>query len=188
MTWWAETPENSLSQGDVITGVPVAVVLHPRTQLSKQAVKGFPEAWIPSAEWKPQNNDVGHLLGRGRVIPVIVITESCQLDKSETKGRVVVAPVYPMSGLRADEADIVIAQKRRSKMPLPDVPGNVGPSYADLRMATAVDQQFLPLTQRVAQLSKDGVARLQIQLIAFFTGIDAQGIHAALMSVVATPE
>jgi hypothetical protein len=81
--------------------------------------------------------------------------------------------MYPMSRLRAGEDEIVLAQQRRSKMPLPEVPGIGTSYYADLRAATAVDQKFLTLDRRVAQLSKDGCRRLQAQIFGFFTGLDA---------------
>ena len=181
MTWWAESPHATLSQGDVIRDVPVAVVRHPLAQLTRTTVKGG-EAWSPSGQWAPDEQGMGFCLGRGRVLPVLVITDSCQLDKRETKERVLVAPVYAIGLLRQEDQLTVLAQGRRSKMPLPDLP-NLGSSYADLRMVTAIDSKFLDVGRRVAQLSDEGVGRLQAQLVGFFTGVDARALFAALVSM-----
>jgi len=45
--------------------------------------------------------------------------------------------------------------------------------YADLRITSAIDRQFLDLTQRVASMSPESLGRLRLQLIAFFTRFDA---------------
>jgi hypothetical protein len=181
MAWWSAAPEPDLSQGDVIRDVPVAVVFHPLAQLTLASVKGG-QAWTPSATWQPntKDNGVGSLLARGRVVPVLVVTHSCQLDKGESKERVIVAPIYPLSATRPDEQSIILAQRRISKMPLPDVPG-LGPSYADLRMITAVDRSFLPTANRLAQLTTDGCDRLHAQLVGFFTNLDPNVLFAKLV-------
>jgi hypothetical protein len=181
MNWWATTPVASLSQGDVIGNVPVAVVVHPLAPLEKKDLVGQRGAWVPLQAWTPDKDEMGHVLGKGRLIPVIVLTESCQIDKNESKGRVIVAPIYSAQRLRDDnERALVWGQQRRSKMPLDAVP-TIGASYADLRMTTAIDQRFLDVNNRIAQLSEDGVRRLQMQLLAFFTGLRTETLFSAAL-------
>jgi hypothetical protein len=167
--WWDATPDPRLSQGDIVNHVPVAVVLHPLTQLSQN--KGD-TVWRDSAMWTPNKEGVGNLLSRGRVMPVLVLSHECEIDKNESKGRVVVAPIAPLTNLREDEQENVLAQRRFSKMPLPEVP-TLGSCYADLRLTAAVDRQYLDVARRIASLSDAAVGRLRLQLIAFFTRLDA---------------
>jgi len=190
MSWWAATPTASLSQGDVIGDVPVAVVVHPLAQLTRQDAQRLGSVWVPSPTWQPDHQGMGNLLAKGRVIPVIVLTESCQLDKKESKDRVIIAPVYPASGLGPEEQAMLWAQQRKSKLPLPEAPqiAQIGPSYADLRMTTAIDVKYLDVGHRIAQLSQEGVHRLQMQLLAFFTGLDTRALLAAAMSLSQGPE
>ncbi len=70
------------------------------------------------------------------------------------------------------DREMVLAQKRHSKMPLPGVP-SLGDCYADLRMTTAVNRDHLDVKKRLASLSEAGVGRLRLQLIAFFTRLQA---------------
>lgn len=186
MSWWATTPVASLSQGDVIGNVPVAVVVHPLAALAKRDVPGQKGAWVPLEAWTPDRQEMGYALSKGRVIPVVVLSESCQLDKKETIGRVIVAPVFSAEKLREDERQLLWDQKRRSKLPLPEAP-TIGPSYADLRLTTAVDLKYLDTANRVCQLNEQGVRRLQMQLLAFFTGLETEKLFEVALAATQEP-
>ncbi len=90
--WWEATPDLRLSQGDVITYVPVVVASHRLVQLT--AEKGG-DLWRGSNQWAPPERDSGvaNALARGRLGAVVVLSHDCELDKNEKNARVVVAPV-----------------------------------------------------------------------------------------------
>jgi hypothetical protein len=164
--WWQSTPEVRLSQGDVVTHVPFGAVKHPLTQYSKK--NGVSQT---STEWAPDNPEgVADAIARVRKGAAMVLSHECEIDKG--KKRVLVAPMTPLTTLRPDERDIVIAQRSHSKLILPDVP-LLGDCFLDLRFTTTVDREFLGLDKRIASLSEEALGRLRLQLISFFTRLDA---------------
>jgi hypothetical protein len=152
--WWEAKPDDRLSQGDIVTQ-------------NKGEV-----AWRESTEWTPNREGAGNVLARGRVGAVIVLSHDCELDKQERRRRVVVAPVLTVSDLPEAEREQVLAQRKVSRVVLPDVP-LLGTGYADLRLIMSVDRDFLPLERRVGSLTPEGVGQLRLQMIAFFTRLDA---------------
>jgi hypothetical protein len=179
MSWWALTPAPALSQGDVIPDVPVAVVRYPVTGVKIEILPGTKKAWVEVPEPIADHNGVAPMLARGSVVPVLVLTDSCQLDKRETKDRVIVAPVLRADRLPPQDQERIWAQTRKSKFPLQLLP-ELGDCYADLRVITAIDRRFLDAERRLAQLSPAGVIRLQAQLVGFFTGLSDEALERLL--------
>jgi hypothetical protein len=95
------------------------------------------------------------MLGRGRVGAVIVLSHDCELDKKESRKRVVVAPLTAVATLPEAERAAVIAQCKHSRMVLPGVP-SLGWCYADLRLTAAIDRDFIDLEKRLVSLSELG--------------------------------
>lgn len=80
-----------------------------------------------------------------------------------------VAPVALLSTISdAHTRDKILRQERIALMPLPEVP-NFGTSYVDFRSLAFIDRGAIDECKRTASMSDEGVARLQVQLIAFFT-------------------
>jgi hypothetical protein len=169
MTWWRDARDSRLWQGDIIAEVPVAVALYPLTQLTRNKDQ---KDWGESLSWTPNREGVANLIARGRRANVIVLSHECEIDKNESKGRVTVAPVIPIDRLSDEERDRVWSQRRLCKMPLPEIP-NLGSCYGDLRQISAVDRQYVQTKNRLASISDEGLGRLRLQLIAFFTRLDA---------------
>lgn len=166
MPWWGPL-EDKLSQGDVLSAIPFGAVLHPTTYLAKRTVK--PNVF----QWAPTDQVEEHTLARGRGAPCIVLSHSCELDKDEKKGRVIVAPIAPIDRVtEAAARDAILAQRRFSMLPLPDIP-NMGTFYADLRVMTSVYRAHCNDAKRVASMSDEGRFRLAVQLVAFFGRQDA---------------
>ena len=101
-----------------------------------------------------------------------VVSHDCDIDKEEKLARVLVAQMARLDGLpEADRDAMVQRQTRRSKMPLPDVPG-LGDYYADLRLISPVPLSFLGHDQRLASMSEAGGIRLRVQLVTSSRGFD----------------
>ena len=173
--WWDSSPDPGLSQGDIITDVPVSVVFFPLTPLAQQ--KGA-EDWRPQSAWTPNREGVGNVLARGRVGAVLVLSHECELDKPGVN-RVAVAPIGSLDAVQEPHRTNILAQENYSKMPLPAAPV-LGNSYADLRLTTTVDRAFLDVKKRVASLSEKGIGRLRLQIIAHYTRADARSLLEAL--------
>jgi hypothetical protein len=173
---------DNLSQGDIVQGVPWAVLEYPLTvcrQTGKQN-DGATQAWFrPIAGAKPpafhKGPEIIHALGREPGLG-IVIWEDCQIDKmrnqqqDERKWFVAVAPVVPMSIVQSEDHRQAIRDlRRRAFFPLPALPALAVPeSYVDLRLMWPVRQSML--TDRVTTLSPESRSALYGHLLRFLTG------------------
>lgn len=161
--WWSEVPQAKLSQGDVIDGVVIAVIAHPPQRVAKQTVSGGRQAWIEES-----GADGEHWIARGTPRLVLVLSHSCELDKNEKKGRVLVAPVSPAAQISDPTIrTAVFANQRKSLVPLPDLPGH-GDHYCDLRLIGTVDRRVLESASKIASLSDPAVEHLHVRLVMFF--------------------
>lgn len=165
-SWWLDVPDPRLSQGDVVTGIPFAALAYPPTHVHKQVVKGGLAAWVETPE--EQRKPAGYFVAKGkRSALVLVLSHSCELDKNERKGRVVVCEASPADRLQGEARDVVFAQRRRSLMPLPGVP-ELGDYYADLRTIQTVDRRIVETGTRASSMTDEARLRLQTQIAAFF--------------------
>jgi len=161
--WWMDNLNpNGLSQGDIVADIPFGISVFPPSALSKQSGKGGTQIW---QQCKLENAD--HFLFKGQRTNAIVVSHSCDLDKKEVKARVLVAPIRRLETLTEEARELVLMQKRISLMPLPAIP-TLDSHYADLRLITPIDRQFLTDVSRIASMTDSGVERLQAQLAAFF--------------------
>lgn len=172
--WWLPAPLPGLSQGDIIAGVAFAIVVNPLTPLVKDS-DGKRAVWAPSTEWKPDNNGRGHALSAGKMGAGVVVSHSCELDKEKARGRVLLAPVPSLTNLPEEHRPVVLAQQKRSAMPLPGVP-NLGDCYADLHNIMSFDRRVLDSCTRLASMTEAARRRLMLQLIEFFVRVDATSL------------
>lgn len=167
-SWWSPNLKSALSQGDVLSPILIGSSSTPPTYLSKQNSKGG-LLWGPTIEWRPEGDQTGYFLARGRVIHGIVISHDCEIDKKTKRSRILVAPISQISKVQDETSrQAILEQRRYALMPLPEIP-NLGDYYADFRLLTVVDRTNADQSIRLASMSEDGVLRLQAQLIAFFT-------------------
>lgn len=164
MECWAASLDARLSQGDIVRLTPLATLPFPSTMLEKTTLSGGRVAWSQVSE--PKKSDVT-FLAEGRYLDIIVLSHSCELDKSERKSRVTVAPVLTASALPDEAKKTIFEYRRLSLLPLPNVPG-IGDSYADLRLAQAIDRRHVDNATRLVSMTADGVALLKRHIVGFF--------------------
>lgn len=165
--WWATEPRSLLSQGDVFGGVPGAILVNPLTYLNARPAKNNQTVYEPSSApfSKKKGDDRDFMLSNGEVAGALIVSYDCEIDKSK---RTLIAPIFGIETLPPENRIAVMEQRRFSLMPLPDVP-QMGTSYADFRLMQVIRREYLHLNGRVASMNDDAVARLQAQLVAFFT-------------------
>lgn len=114
---------------------------------------------------------------KARLATVVVVWESCQIDKfaelkrPEAEWFAAVAPVIPLASVSSEDARRAIVELRKfSAFPLPAGPGfGVSEeSFIDLRFVQPVAQSILK-KQRVGALSPDAVAALHAHYAWFLT-------------------
>jgi hypothetical protein len=167
--WWLQGLAAELSQGDVIRGVVVGLPVCPPVHLQKMTVKASQQVWSPGSP-NPDHNGVVRLLAEGRQCDVLVVSHGCEIDKRDSKKRILVAPVASADRLSTSR-DAVFEQREHALLPLLDIP-HLGDCYADLRLIHPVDHSFLRNENRVASMTEEGIVRLQAQLVGFFTRKD----------------
>ncbi len=163
--WWAEQLQDKLSQGDVIADLPVFQATQPVKHLKKTTHKNNVAGWAESDVPVFDGEKKGYFLATGKLVPAIVISHSCELDKG--KGRVIVAPIAPISSVSEDQQHKILGQKHFALMPLPEIP-EIGTSYADLRSISALHRDIVDSARRVASMSDVATERLIAQIVAFF--------------------
>jgi len=167
-SWWTPQLKSELSQGDVLSPIPIGSPHLPVTYLSKGRVEKGSQVWLQSSKWQPDGDGIGLFLGKGRVIHGLVVSHDCEIDKPSRSARVLIAPISQLDKLEESARQPIIEQKRYSLMPLPGVP-QLGDYYADLRCLMWLDRKIVDQNKRIASMSEEGVLRLQAQLIGFFT-------------------
>jgi len=167
--WWLEDLATELSQGDIVRGVIVGLPVCPPIFLQKTTAKANQEVWSPGTP-KPDHNGIVRVLAEGRQCDVLVVSHGCEIDKKDSKKRILVAPVGTADRLSTSR-NAVFEQREHALFPLPEVP-QLGDCYADLRLIHPVDLGFLRPENRLASMTEDGMVRLQAQLIGFFTRKD----------------
>jgi len=174
--WWRPLEdEPRLSQGDVLDSVDLALLVHPEAHLVRKDVPGQRGVWVPS-EWKPDGTGYCHSLAHGRKTPVVVLTDSCQLDKDTRTKRVIIAPVgfaertYPDPAQREN----MMAGNRPALVPLPAVPG-LGDCFADLRVMATVRREAVDRANKIATMTTYARKFLGERIAGFFLREQIEG-------------
>ena len=107
-----------------------------------------------------------YFLANGDILPGIVISHDCDLDKQRENGKVLLAPIGSIQTLDPTTRFTVLEQKHLALIPLPLVPG-LGDSYADLRLITSVPRELVLDSERVVSMNQSGIERLYAQLFKF---------------------
>jgi hypothetical protein len=167
--WWKSLEqEPRLSQGDVVTGISFATLLHPAVPVVKNAVQGHGTIWKPCS-WTPDKQGYCHCVARGRLASALVLTHSCTLDKPLSRQRVVIAPISVLVDQVSDQTvrDNIMSGGNIAFVPLPSVPV-LGDCYADLRLMTAINRDVLEMKNRIATMTEVGVRVIQERVSGFF--------------------
>lgn len=155
--------EDQLSQGDLVSGVPLALPAVPFQPLERFTAPRGVEAWRGS-----DRADIDLCLARCRVSTVVVLSHSCDLDKKRKKRRVLVAPVRVVADLPDETVGTAFGDGAYALVPLRNPP-NLGDAVADLRLMTTVDRRTIDDGDRLVSMGPAGVQDLQTRLVVFLT-------------------
>lgn len=169
-----------LSQGDIVQGMPWAVLEHPLTVCR-------PDGGKPGRAYYAQPHECTRQPAFARGPEIIhavalepglgiVIWEDCEIDKMRNQQKeqhrwfVAVAPVVPLAVVSDEESRTAIRQgDRHAFFPLPALPAlEIPESYVDLRLMWPVRQAMV--SERLVTLSRENRAALYGQLLRFLTG------------------
>jgi hypothetical protein len=152
-----------------LSPLPIVSAASPEQYLKNgNTLKGGAKSWEATMEWLPKNAEPGYFLGLGRRMPVIVLSQDCEIDKDK---KILVAPVLSIETVTGDALAAVREGKRYPFMHVPEIEGVLPESYVDLRYICFVDKRIVNISTRLRSMSAEGLERLQAQVIAFFTHI-----------------
>ncbi|HVA76753.1 MAG TPA: hypothetical protein VNF27_02615 [Candidatus Binataceae bacterium] len=126
--------------------------------------------WEEVTGWSPGNNDVGYYLAAGKMLPCLVVSHSCDLEKPKNTARVLIAPMRPLAAFSPEERELVLQRSRANLVPLSEIPGWED-GCADLRCISYVDRWFVDASERVVSMTEEATKIFQAQLVHFFTRI-----------------
>jgi len=180
-SWWLDDLNPAgLSQGDILSQRITGNADFPLKYLSRAPLnKNGKKVWQESPNFDPIKSDnKGLYISRGHLVHMIVISHSCELDK--TSKVVLVAPIAQLDRIAdATMRENILSQRRHALLPLPDVP-NLGTYYADFRSLSYIDKKAISPTCRLASMNDEGIIRLRAQLLAFFTRINPNILGEAI--------
>ncbi len=182
MSWWAPQLEQNLSQGDVIRDLLFATP-PPNPIFIRKGSRGGGRVWEEISAFVPDGDGLGSFVGRGRIVPGIVLSHDCTMDNDSDKARILIAAMFPWANLDSQSVEYreaVRRQQQRSFLPLQGVPSLNGDFYADLRVTNCVDRRAINLDARAASMSVEGLECLQHQLADFFVRVDIPAEKLAL--------
>jgi hypothetical protein len=178
--WWEQTLRPEISQGDIVDAVPFAEIILPEIYLTKKAFPGARTSGQPvttrtawdRAEVLNEGPENG-VLFRPRINLGVVVSHDCDIDKPNKKVFIHLAPVFPATRLEdPSKRQEVFEQRRPALMPLPEMP-DVGDCYADLRRMQGVPYSLVRPLRRILSMSDDARFRLEAQLVAFYSRLQA---------------
>lgn len=172
-------PSDALSQGDIVQGVPLAVLDYPLV-VCRPGNKPGQAHYATPAECTRQaafsrGPETIHATGKAPGLG-FVIWEDCQIDKMKSQERdderkwfVAVAPILPLTTIVQEEARAAIADGRKMAFfPLPALPAIELPaSYVDLRLIWPVRQTML--SSRITTLTPFAKAAFYSHMFRFLT-------------------
>lgn len=172
LTWWEIALSPKLSQGDVIQGVPVCAPVCPSTFLQSQTLKNSAKGWRERNDPHKSNDGRVYVLAAGRGDSALVLSHDCELDKDMESGRVMVAPLIPLSSTEPDVQQQILNQDVFACLPLPDLHGYDEIHFADFRLSFSLHRGIVNFSKRIASMSKSGRERLWMQIDAFYVRKD----------------
>ncbi len=170
-SWWRiELNPQGLSQGDVIRLLISGSAVVPIRPLRSRPLPKGKSGWEELTGWSPGNNDVGHYLAAGKMLPCLVVSHSCDMEKPKDTARVLIAPMRPLNVFSSEERELVLQRSRANLVPLSEIPGWED-SCADLRCISYVDRWMVNASERVVSMTEEATRIFQAQLVHFFTRI-----------------
>lgn len=151
----------------MVQRVPFCGVTTPAKFLKSMTLKGGRPGWEEVvAPVLRQIDQRKYFLANGDVLPGIVISHDCDLDKPRENSKVLLAPIASLETLDPATRFTVLEQKHLALLPLPLIP-EIGDSYADLRLVTSVPRDLVLEPERLASMNEGGLDRLHAQLFKF---------------------
>lgn len=171
-SWWAELlPDAALDQGDIFKDIPFLLPPLEFKGLDHANLKGNAPGFRPVPNPKPDADGRAMFLAQGPVTFGMLLNHGCDIDKAAKKQKLLLALVQPVERLNEANRDSLRSARTIAIMYLPDAPG-VGEAYLDFRIVTNLTREFLGRKDRVGTMTDGARARLQVQLIKFFTRRD----------------
>lgn len=173
VTWWAESPQTELYQGDIVADLPFWTITPESIFLEKRTIatknEGPKDCLIETNSLKADSQGFFQFLGRARFAPAIVLTHDCEFDKKRRKApRVQLARLGDIDGLSPQERSQVMNQGSYSKLVLPNVP-NLGKTlYVDFHIQITLDTRLVESKTKIASLSDFGRQRLRVGIIYYY--------------------
>lgn len=162
--WAAQVDPEGLSQGDVLEPLPVVSLWNPISPISKnESGKGV--RWLPSSE--PSQGSEGYFVARGARLPVLVLSDCCELDKERDRERVIVAAIRPLNTLQAADQQTVRDGKNFSYAPLLNIP-EYGDCYANFRLTVSLRKESVDTARRVASMTDSGRRWLYGRIFGYY--------------------
>ena len=151
----------------MIRKVPFCGVTTPAKFLKSLTLKGGRPGWeeVAAPVLRPIDQRK-YFLANGDLLPGIVISHDCDLDKPRENSKVLLAPIASLETLDPATRFTVLEQKHLALLPLPAIP-EIGDSYADLRLVTSVPRDLVPDSERLSSMNENSLERLYAQLFKF---------------------
>ena len=176
---WLEGLHQELSQGDLVSAVPLGSIAAIDKNLKRGATaKSGQQPWFETPDWQPDSEDRGHFLAIGRLLPLVIISWDCEIDKG-TKVPILVAPAFEVGKLTPEVQKIVREDKRFAYMLLPPIEALGFPeSYVDFRLIMSIARKIFNTSKRLASMHDDARFDLRARLAQFITRVDVNDLAA----------
>lgn len=177
-TYWANSIEHELTQGDLLRDVWVGSSATPKRSLKSgnMASNRIPTWEECGSTLITDHSGMGHFLARGRSAYAIVISHSCEIDKGGSKVPVLVAQVNPISQIDSQACENIRQGLRQAFLFLPEIEGIFPESYADLRTICYLPRAIINSCERVRSVTQDGLNLLACQVVSFVTRVNMDSI------------
>jgi hypothetical protein len=171
-TTWLDKPEYQLAQGDILSECVIGGSVSPPKFLHLSShTKKDRTTWSESEIWLKGKDGFGHFVARGRFGKLMVVSHSCEVDKScrsGQKGSILVAPLRPLSDFPVDHQVKILNSEKAAFFPLVGMP-SISDHYVDLRSITAVQARYLLDLDLLCSMTKESTEFLKASLVGFFT-------------------
>ena len=165
--WWATNIEVDISQGDIVSLFSFAVLNEPVKYLKKMnTLSNGLTGWTEQSNPAPDKKNAIHYLAKGKDLPGIIVSHSCDIDKNSKY--ILVAPIGHIDFLKPEVIRTIEDQSNIRLFGIPNNP-NFGDGYADLRCITAIKSTVVKGLTRSASMTGQAQNLLQARLVEFFT-------------------
>jgi hypothetical protein len=165
--WWLPALRPEMSQGDIVASVPFSMITLPVSYLKYTELAKKRSGWeVCDQPVVQKSTQRMHVLAAFKAKMGVVLSHDCELDKPKDNGRILLAPVAPITDVPEATRTLILEQRTRALIPLPDL-GNFGTCFADLRSMTSVPHSLVDSSSRIGSMTDHAVLRLHAQLVSF---------------------